>query len=236
MAEQTYALSQSGVYGLANGAYADALSAIPDSVDNQWPLDEGSGTTQTDNVGSIDATMNGSTWVFDADAVGDYVVSYDGADDYDELASNPRYVYNGDFTITAYIVIDDASANLTIFGDQDGDNAEGFRFRVNSGNLGWVIEGVESASHSTSLSTGTVYFASARWDDSAGEITLGIDGSYETYSVSAPAAPTSDNARWGQPGARSDFHFAGDMDERTMAASYLSDSDLDTLQSRRNDF
>jgi len=76
MAEQTYALSQSGVYGLANGAYADALSAIPDSGVARWEFEQ----DVTDSWGDNDATNNGATYTSDAQ-VGDHALSFDGTDD-----------------------------------------------------------------------------------------------------------------------------------------------------------
>ena len=210
-------------------------SALSDTVDNHWPLVAGKGTVQQDAVGAIDATMSGSRWKSDSDAVGGYLVNYDGTAS-DSLGSSLGYIYTGDMTITAYVLLDDASLNVTIYGDQAGYNETGFRFRVRNGSLGFISEGRDSCSHSDVLSDGTVYFVSARWNTLAGEVTLGVNENYETFSHLPPAEPSGDHARWGQPGARNDFYFSGGMDERTISGSYLSNSDLAILRARRSDF
>jgi hypothetical protein len=57
-------------------------SAIPDSGDHQWYVDEGSGSTLNDAIGSVSATINGATWEADSAAVGNQRLSHDGTDDY----------------------------------------------------------------------------------------------------------------------------------------------------------
>jgi hypothetical protein len=57
-------------------------SVIPDSGDHQWHIDEGSGTTLNDSVGSVTATINGATWQAESGPVGGQFLSHDGVDDY----------------------------------------------------------------------------------------------------------------------------------------------------------
>lgn len=61
-------------------------SGIPDSVVNRLPLDEGSGTSVSDTVGSADGTLsNGGTWVSDTAYRGDTAPSFDASNgDYGE--------------------------------------------------------------------------------------------------------------------------------------------------------
>jgi len=56
-------------------------SAIPDSALYQWLLNEGSGQTAADRVGSADLSLNFSGWVSDSNAVGGFVLGFDGRDD-----------------------------------------------------------------------------------------------------------------------------------------------------------
>jgi len=58
------------------------FSAIPDSGDHQWFIDEGSGTTLNDSVGSVNATINGATWESESGTVGGQYLEYDGVDDH----------------------------------------------------------------------------------------------------------------------------------------------------------
>jgi hypothetical protein len=64
------------------------FGAIPDSGDHQWYVDEGSGATLNDSVGSVSATINGATWEADSAAVGGQRLSHDGIDDYWETDSS----------------------------------------------------------------------------------------------------------------------------------------------------
>jgi len=69
------------------------FSAIPDWVTNRFRLDEGSGSTVDDSVGSIQATLNGPTWVSNASGTGGFWIDLDGADDWwvtDQFAINQQ--------------------------------------------------------------------------------------------------------------------------------------------------
>ena len=68
-----------------------------------WPNDEGSGTVMADNVGTLDGTINGATWVSDPSYVGDAVLDYlDPA--YTEIPHDPALnVSNANFTICATV-------------------------------------------------------------------------------------------------------------------------------------
>lgn len=68
----------SGEISLAGYQYGDA---IPDSVTNRLRMGEGSGTSLTDSVGSISATLTGS-WASGSKYTEGYATSYDGADDH----------------------------------------------------------------------------------------------------------------------------------------------------------
>jgi len=58
------------------------LNTIPDTGDHQWRITKGSGTTLSDSVGDIAATVNGPSWYSDSGAVGEWALDFDGTDDY----------------------------------------------------------------------------------------------------------------------------------------------------------
>jgi len=57
------------------------------TIRNQWPLDDGSGSTDEDSAGSADMTLNGVSWVNDTNYVGDYAGSGDGSNDYGDVGT-----------------------------------------------------------------------------------------------------------------------------------------------------
>jgi len=84
------------------------LSAIPDSGDYQWYIDEGSGSTLNPDVGSVTATTSGGlTWVSDSTAVGGYHLSHDGTDDAWQTDSG---VLTTPFTVCGWVRFDDMTA------------------------------------------------------------------------------------------------------------------------------
>jgi len=94
MAEQTYALAKDGIYGQANGAYADALSAIPDSGVTRWEWEDDSDTTTAvDSWGSNAGSITGATYVSDP-AYGSLGLDLDGTDDTVEDSDFPLITSN----------------------------------------------------------------------------------------------------------------------------------------------
>lgn len=104
--------------GTTYGAHdALAASAIPDSVGNHWPMDEGSGSTLADNVGSRNLSLTGGSWT------GDVLV----------LNGSSDYAANGD----SYF---DALDDFSLFGwfktDSDAVGALAGSYDTN-GNRSW---------------------------------------------------------------------------------------------------
>ena len=61
----------------------EEISTIPDSeLDHRWKMDEGSGSTLSDSVGSVSATLNGATWLSNSKYTGGVATDYDGVDDW----------------------------------------------------------------------------------------------------------------------------------------------------------
>ena len=70
-------------YSLVDG---QIIRAISDIAVHHWPMDEGSGSTITDNVGSEDGTLNGPSWVSNS-WQGGFALDGDGTDDYIETGT-----------------------------------------------------------------------------------------------------------------------------------------------------
>jgi len=74
---------------------------------HQWKMDEGSGTTVADSIGSLDATLeNGAGWATDSQAVGGTVTDYDGSNDYAEVTGSSSF-YEPSFAIGVTAEFDD---------------------------------------------------------------------------------------------------------------------------------
>lgn len=120
------AFNNIGTYhnGTRHGIH-DALSAIPDSAVLQLQMDEGSGTTLSDSIGSGDATLTGS-WDIDASAVGGWRVLLDGTGD------NVAVPYQGFMDNTQFSV-------ATTFTPQALNNGERVFDYFSGGSYGWNL-------------------------------------------------------------------------------------------------
>lgn len=219
-----------------DGTVLWSSDAIPDSVVNQWPHDEGSGTTLTDNVGSVDGTINGATWESLGDAVGGFYLDYDGVDDFTNLGNDPvNFVYSGDFTFTTFVRVDDTtSITHDLFEHTDLD--DGLELRVVDDNPRFVAFGTDSVTSSLSVAQAEWEFVSFRYDRSAEEITFGVSGSYETVSSTFPREPAANTTAYlGARETNNDNYLDGGMDETTFSDSYLTNTELTELRDRRTD-
>ncbi len=185
MAEQTYALSQSGVYGLANGAYADALSAIPDSDIHQYRMEEGSGTSLSDSRGSVPATLFGGGWTTSSRSFFDHATVYDGTDDY-WLADSPLAV-NGQ-TYSAWVWINRSGAG-TVFprvvatnNDPSNNFSDGWEFCIRD-DPGNVRPGELVVRHADAGSRNFIYESGGGVIPSGEDIFIGLSGNGDSASV-----------------------------------------------------
>lgn len=64
-------------------------TAIPDGIDSHWAMDEGSGSSLSDDIGDIDGTLRGASWDTD-DHFGD-ITTYDGNDN-DAYSDDEFYI------------------------------------------------------------------------------------------------------------------------------------------------
>jgi len=154
MAEQTYALAKSGVYGQANGAYADALSAIPDSGMFQSPIyqfwageaDESDGTSGFGFpevlAGLSDASASGGP-IYREDQAGFAAGEYDGVDDGHDFTPDADLPTGDDpWSFAALAYIRDGSGTNGIVGwGASGADDQSMLLRVNGGDAEQIVWG-----------------------------------------------------------------------------------------------
>jgi hypothetical protein len=197
------------------------FSAIPDSVVNRWPLDEGSGTTARDSVGGSDVSLNGPTWVSDADAIGGYLLSFDGSDDFGESnatasagsMSMPQTVEFGS-NITSIQVVQQFGPDA----GTAGYRCLRFRGDQSTNQIEFVVTRDSDASNysaSATLSTGTKQRVVGILDISVPEIRLAIDASVvDTTAISGNFQNVqSESHAWGYEIGGNQRYYGGNLDE-----------------------
>ena len=123
-------LKESGLRGSLRSVSTD-VSVIPDSVVNRWPIDEGSGTTFADAIGTADGTWNGGVWVTNSKFIGGFGYDLNGTEDFgDTGATAPA----GSKTIVGTVEFTDlVTGSGRLHGWQDGSSAGGFFINARGG-------------------------------------------------------------------------------------------------------
>ena len=214
---------------------AGILNAIPDSVDNQYPIDEGSGTTLFDDVGSEDGTISGATWVSDSASVGGQHLSFDNTNDIVSFATSAwDYAASSSFSVTAHVNPDDTSDDKTIIskGSTNSSSNQGWHLKIDDTETLKYVHPAVAEVGSLSVPTSGFSFVAARYDAANGEVTLTVDDTDETLSISSMQDPTGEAAYFGQDNNEG-RHYGGEVDEVTLGSGLYSDSDLTELENRR---
>ncbi|MER6358443.1 LamG-like jellyroll fold domain-containing protein [Streptomyces sp. NPDC001634] len=116
-----------------------------------WPLNDGSGTTATDSIGTNNATLNGpATWTTDSSR--GTVLSLDGTTGYAASASSALQTGthtdpvdgtttdNNSFSVSAWVKLNSLTGNSTFVSQSDGaGNANGFQLYYSSGAQVWAF-------------------------------------------------------------------------------------------------
>ena len=82
----------------------EEIGEIPDSAIHHWPMDEGSGSSVEDVIGSADGSLNGPSWISN-NWEGGYALEGDGVDDYVETTTWGDFGSNldGEFAVALTI-------------------------------------------------------------------------------------------------------------------------------------
>jgi len=212
------------------------FSAIPDSVVNRWPIDEGSGTTFNDVEGASDAsTFGGITWESDATSIGGERVLLDGTDDgANSGAAKPA----GSFT---FLITIETTEDITKIAEMqavlDGSGASGvageaeLRFRGDQ-STNRIELAVPNDSDNNQLvnvdnavSSNTKHRVAGILDTSASEIKIAVDGSVvATNTVSGNFQTQLSNHSIGADGYGNQRYLPGYVDDSIIAnEAYSSD-------------
>jgi len=168
-------------------------AAIPDSglpqTEHRWVLDEGSGTTWRDAVGSADATANFENWV-SGDWIGGYKSNLDGTDD---KADTPITPPSGSMWLSATVDFDSTKSYFEVL---QGTNPAGginageriIQF-TDSGDVEFLTAPVDGVRYrpSTNITTGR-HRVVGYVDMSNNEVGIAVDGTIQdTVATSGEA-------------------------------------------------
>jgi len=205
-----------------DGGTFSLASAIPDSVVNRYPIDEGSGTTVADTISGDDGSfVSGPTWNSRSDAIGGYELAFDGIDDgVNTLADSPTGSRTLYATVDITLPIGGGGEVIQTFNSAD--------FAAGSHYLRFADEGTENqlqyeafddsgTLHTATfdLSSGGRYRVVGVLDTTASEIRLGVNGSFEdTTDVSGSNFTTAQSGHaFGYERARSARYTEMALDE-----------------------
>ena len=103
-------LKESGLRGSLRNVSV-GIDAIPDSVDNHWPIGETDTETLSDNVGNIDLNVIGGSLVSDSNSAEDHHYDLDGVDDriIAESSDSDHFTQVNEMTLLWWVKADGAN-------------------------------------------------------------------------------------------------------------------------------
>ena len=186
----------------------EEIDRIPDSEGtHQWNADEGSGSTLTDSIGSLDGTINNATWQTNSTGAGDAYLLYDGVDDYVDLESTTAFASlrdNVEGTIFAWHRLDSADTGTyqTLLASNTSTSDTDFSFNLNDGDNqyeAWLTlnddhERVTGGSPNDNVGDWVAY----AWvvDGSGMELFTATPGEYDVSLVGTSSKPSSTSNNW----------------------------------------
>jgi len=137
----------------------------PDSPTNQWIIDQASGSTVADSIGSIDGTLVNGTRVADSEALGGYKISFDPDDgdvDYIDFAVPPTLVGFSSNTFSIAITVEDVPSLDTTAPIWTWDDNSGSFFGLGTDDSGQVGFGNGSENTGAGTAQGNIATGKAR--------------------------------------------------------------------------
>ena len=231
MADQTYALAKSGVYGLSSGVYTNALgSSIPDSAIHRYKFAEGSGTSVADSIGTNDVSFTDLSWT-----TGSYIEDAagvtDGIDDRGEASNIGDLDGATEAWVAATVNANDVSAQqvITMVGggsSTTGGGNDNFRLGINNGEAEFFVDAGTSNQWVSggALSTGTNYRIVGRYDGSSQEIW--VNASQVASTPQSGGIASSDAYMTIADRLGTDHYLDGTLDDILWGVGTLTDSDI----------
>ncbi|WP_435172790.1 LamG domain-containing protein [Actinacidiphila sp. bgisy145] len=174
--------------GACGTSFSAALPMGPatDASTHWWNLDDGTGTTATDQNGALDATLNGAA-AWSTDTTRGEVLDLTGTSGYAET-TGPSLDTSKSYSVSAWVKLTSTAANSTFLSQSDSSgNTNAFQIYYSSGANAWAFNRHNSDNTVSTDFTG-VYSPTAptvgKWthlvavyDASAHTMTLYVDGS-----------------------------------------------------------
>jgi len=202
-------------------------ASIPNSAIHQWPLDEGSGTTIGDEIGTMTGTLTGGTWI-----TGTY---YDGnaldlsTSDFIGLTTTSAGSNSANFSVCITLEIDDLTVEQEIWTHNLSNND---RFGLGAGRTSGVIacstfngSSLSNASVSSAATTNRIRVG-VRHRASDRNIDIFVDGVNEVDGTNRVGLSSDTGHRIGDrpDGIRG---YSGVVDNPIMYNTYLSDQEME---------
>ncbi|MBK3647937.1 LamG domain-containing protein, partial [Streptomyces sp. MBT33] len=158
------------------------LGTVTNTATHGWNLDDGTGTTAKDGIGTLDGTLNGAyAWASDANR--GKVLNLNGTTGY-ATTSGPAVDTSKSFTVSAWVNLTSLTANSTFISQSDSaGSTDGFQLYYSSGKHAWAfnLHNDDAGTAFTAAYGGTP--ATGRWthlvgvyDASTNQITLYVNG------------------------------------------------------------
>lgn len=162
------------VFASADPALSQTCPEPPAGALSRWSADSVSGTTAFDVVGGNNGTMVGGVEIVPG-MVGN-AFSFDGADDYIEVADSPGWDLK-DFTVEAWIKTSAGGGFYNrIISHQDSSNHWGMRLAGGVLDIHSSLDNIGTASAGPAINDGQFHHVAAVRDTAAGNWFLYVDG------------------------------------------------------------
>lgn len=201
-----------------------ASEVLADSPLAYWRLGDASGTTMTDSSGNarhgIYAGSPGLGTVGLLTGDGDTAVTFDGVDDFGEVADAAWMDTGTTLTVEAWIKTTATGLRQIITRD-DGTGTRSFQFLTNGASLQFVkiASGVVTSTVSTSINDGVRHHVVATYDGA--NIRLYKDGALVQTTAATGSLSSDDKLRIGLRATGAEF-FSGVIDEAAYYGTALS--------------
>ncbi len=192
---------------------------------NRWFYDAGSGSTVTDDVGSYDGTYNNHTWESGA-GNGGYFISADGSSTVGNTPTDSAHFGVDTYTAGCWFRADSASSNSIVMESIDTNNSAADQWSIGVGyttdEVRFKVNQSTNIEISTSINTGTWYFAAFTANASTGDVVAYLGSAADTDLTQVGSSTSYGSAN--NPGtilswAAHDYssginqYFAGDIDD-----------------------
>jgi len=216
------------------------FAALPDSVTNRWPSDEGSGTTLADSLGDTDISLTFNRWAsgsqFNGGAAPDYDSPSDDLGEAVDLGANDSAFSLGFWTDN--ISADAGFSRLAIGGDGSTNSTVSNGWRLTFGSTLTTLRlRHRSGGSSSTVTTATIddaatnqLFYAVTLNGDSGEIYVYDTGGQIANSSGSATRSLTTNGHLVTMGESNGFTTGGQQDDIVAAiGSTWSESEVDTV-------